>query len=85
MLVLLFGTTGKVALNGVPPFPSMTLVRRGQDGPQRFLLAVLSLLYSSLDIFPSSAWALGLILKWAGVPRSLGPTIIFYYNIIFPH
>ena len=41
MLVLLFGTTGKVALDGVLLFPSMTSVRRGQDSLRRCLLAAL--------------------------------------------
>ena len=35
MLVPSFGTTGRVALDGVLFFPSMTPVRRGHDGPQR--------------------------------------------------
>ena len=76
MLVPSFGTTGRVALDGVLFFPSMTPVRRGHDGPQRCLTAALGLPYSSSDVFPSSAWTLGLILKWAGVPRSFGPTFI---------
>ena len=41
MLVLSFRTTGRVALDGVLLFPSMTPVRRGQVGPRRCLLAVL--------------------------------------------
>ena len=35
MLVLSFGTNGRIALDGVPLFPSMTSVRRGQDDPRR--------------------------------------------------
>ena len=75
MLVPLFGTTGRVALDGVLLFPSMTLVHRGQDSPRQCLPAALGLPYSSSDVFSSSAWALSLILKWAGVPRSFGFTI----------
>ena len=75
VLVPSFGTTGRVALDGVLLFPSMTPVHRGHDSPRRCLTAALGLLYSSSDVFPSSAWALGLILKWVGVPRSFGPTI----------
>ena len=43
MLVLSFGTTGRVALDGVLLFPSMTSVCRGKDGPRRCLPAVLCL------------------------------------------
>ena len=75
ILVLLFRMTGRVALDGVLLFPSMTSVHWGQDGPQRCLPAALGLPYSFSDVFSSLAWALGLILKWAGVPRSFGPTI----------
>ena len=75
VLVPSFGTTGRVALDGVLLFLSMTSIRRGHDGPRRYLPATLGLPYSSSDVFPSSAWALGLILIWAGVPRSFGPTI----------
>ena len=76
VLVPSFGTTGRVALDGVLLFPSMTPVRRGHDGPWRCLTATLGLPYSSSVVFPSSAWALGLILKWVGVPRSFDPTFI---------
>ena len=55
VLVLLFGTTERAALEGVLFFPSMTPVRRGRDGPQRCLPAALGLPYSSSDVFPSSA------------------------------
>ena len=75
VLVPSFGTTGRVALDGVLLFPSMTPVHRGHDGPRRCLPATFGLPYSSSDVFPSSAWALGLILKWAEVPRSFGLTI----------
>ena len=44
MLVLSFGTTRRAALDGVLLFPSMTSVRRGQDGPRRCLPAALGLL-----------------------------------------
>ena len=43
MLVFSFGTTGRVALDGVLLFPSMTPVRQGQDGPRRCLPAALGL------------------------------------------
>ena len=43
MLVLLFGKTGKVALDGVLLFPFMAPVRRGQDGPRRCLPVALGL------------------------------------------
>ena len=43
MLVLSFGMTGRIALDGVPLFPSMTLVRRGQDDPRRCPPAALCL------------------------------------------
>ena len=39
VLVLLFGTTGRVVFEGVLLSPSVTLVGRGQDGPRRRLLA----------------------------------------------
>ena len=39
VLVLLFGTTGRVVFEGVLLSPSVTLVGRGQDGPQWCLLA----------------------------------------------
>ena len=84
VLVLLFWTIGRVAMDGVPLFPSMTPACRGQDSPRRLLPATLGLLYSFSDVFPSSDWALGLIFKWAGVPRSLGPTI-FYFHLFSLH
>ena len=34
-------------------------------------------------MFSSSAWALGLILKWAGSPRSFGSTYIYIYIYIY--
>ena len=71
VLVPSFGMTRMVALDGVLLFLSMTPVRRGHDGPRRCLPATLGLPYLSSNVFPSSAWALGL--KWAGVPRSFGP------------
>ena len=43
MLVLSFGTTGRIALDGMLLFPSMTSIRRGQDGPRRCPLAALGL------------------------------------------
>ena len=43
MLVLSFGMTRRAALDGVLLFPSMTSVRRGQDGPRRCLPAALGL------------------------------------------
>ena len=43
MLVLSFGTIGRVALDGVLLFPSMTSVCRGQDGPRRCPLVALGL------------------------------------------
>ena len=39
VLVLLFGTTGMVVFEGVLLSSSVTLVGRGQDGPQRRLSA----------------------------------------------
>ena len=39
VLVLLFGTTGRAVFEGVLLSPSVTLVDRGKDGPQRWLLA----------------------------------------------
>ena len=39
VLVLLFGTTGRVVFEGVLLSPSVTLVGRGQDGPWQRLLA----------------------------------------------
>ena len=39
VLVLLFGTTGRVVFEGVLLSPSMTLVGRGQDSPRRCPLA----------------------------------------------
>ena len=74
MLVLLFGTTGRAALEIVLLFPFMTPVRRGRDGPRRCLPAALGLPYSSLDVFLSSAWALGLIING---PESPDLRIIF--------
>ena len=38
IVVLLFGTTGRVVFEGVLLSPSVTLVGRGQDGPRRCLL-----------------------------------------------
>ena len=84
VFVLLFGTTGRVAMDGVPLFPSMTPACRGQDGPRQLLLATLGLPYSFSDVFPSSNWALGLIFKWAEVPRSLGPAV-FYFHLFSLH
>ena len=75
VLVPSFGTTGRVALDGVLLFPSMIPVCRGRDGPRWCLPAALGFPHSSSDVSPSSAWALGLILKWARVPRPFGPTI----------
>ena len=43
MLVLSFGTTRRAALDGVLLFPSMTSVRRGQNGPRRCLPVALGL------------------------------------------
>ena len=37
VLVLLFGTTGRVVFEGVLFSPPVTLVGRGQDGPRRRL------------------------------------------------
>ena len=81
VLVPSFGMTGRVALDGVLLFPSMTPVRRGHDGPRQCLPATLGLPYSSSNVFPSSTWALSLILKQTGVPKSFGPTIYIYIYI----
>ena len=43
MLVISFGTTGRIALDGVLLFPSMTSIPRGQDGPRRCPPAALGL------------------------------------------
>ena len=40
VLVLLFGTTGRVVFESALLSPSVTLVGRGQDGPRRRLSAV---------------------------------------------
>ena len=76
VLVLLFGTTERAALEGVLFFPSMTPVRRGRDGPQRCLPAALGLPYLSSDVFPSSAWALSLTLNRPKSPNPLAPQTI---------
>ena len=68
VLVILFGTSGRAAFEGVLLLPSMTPIRRGQDDPWRCLPEALGLPYSSLDVFPSSVWALSLILNG---PKSL--------------
>ena len=73
MLVLLFGTIGRAALESVLLFPFMTPIRWGRDGPRRCLPAALGRLYSSLDVFLSSAWALGLIINGPESPDPLAP------------
>ena len=75
VLVLLFGTTGRAAFKGVLLFPSMTSVRWRRDGHRRCLSAALGFPYSSSDVFPSSAWALGLILNGPESPDSLAPQV----------
>ena len=47
VLVLLFGTSGEAVFEGVPLSPSVTLVCRGQDCPQRCLLAAWTFLVHS--------------------------------------
>ena len=82
-LVLLFGMTGRAALESVLLFPFMTPIRQGRDGPQRCLPAALGLPYSSSNIFPSSAWALGLILNGPKSPNPLALHFTFlklYYR-----
>ena len=73
LLVLLFGTIGRAALESVLLFPFMTPIRWGRDGPRRCLPAALGHPYSSLDIFLSSAWALGLIINGPESPDPLAP------------
>ena len=83
VLVLLFGTTGRAALEIVLLFPFMTPVRRGRDGPRRCLPAALGFPYSSLDVFLSSAWALGLIINGPEFPDPLAPQyvcIIYFFG-----
>ena len=55
VLVLLFGTTRRAALEIVLLFPFMTPVHRGRDGLRRCLPTALGLPYSSLDVLLSSA------------------------------
>ena len=75
VLVPSFGTTGRVALDGVLLFLSMTSIRRGHDGPRRYLPATLGLPYSSSDVFPSSAWALR-----PDINMGRGPQILWPHN-----
>ena len=73
VLVLLFGTIGRAALESVLLFPFITPVRRGRDGPRRCLPAALGRPYSSSDVFLSMAWALGLIINGPESPDPLAP------------
>ena len=84
VLVLLFGTTGRTALESVLLFPFMTLVRRGPPrmgqssvmppsrfGPYLFILGRFSLLGLSL----------GLDIKWVEIPRSFdNPSLTVIYQ-----
>ena len=81
MLVLSFGTTGKVALDGVLLFPFMAPIRRGQDGPRRCLPVALGLPQSSSDVSLLDL-DLGLDIKMGQGTQILQPPNIYIYIYI---
>ena len=74
VLVLLFGTTGRIVFEGVLLSPSVTLVGRGQDGPRRCLPAAWAFLVHLGHFFFLSV-GLGLDMKWVGLAKPFGTTI----------
>ena len=81
-LVLSFAATGRAALDGVLLFPfhdtsSPRIGRPSAMSPSSFGPSLVI-----LGRFPPRPGPLGLILKWAGAPRSFGPTYIIIIIIV---
>ena len=76
VLILLFGTTRRVVVEGVLFSPSVTLVGRGQDGPQQHLLAAWAFLAYpwTFLLYRRGPWA-WYEMGWA-LPNPLAPHII---------
>ena len=70
-----FGMLERNAYGDVASSPSVILVCRGQGRPRQYILTVWIPLFV-LEHFFLLDMDLGLDMKWTGVPRSFGPTVI---------
>ena len=81
-LVLSFAATGRAALDGVLLFPFHDTSSPRTGRPSAMSPSSFGPSLVILGRFPPRPGPLGLILKWAGAPRSFGPTYIIIIIIV---